>query len=431
MAKKPKPKTASSNIQKEPVKHLPVKKQPAYASLLINAWIFIPAIYYFKVVNDYALNLPYYDDIDGVLHFLNTYTQAGFSEKLSLLVAQHNEHRILSSRLIYVFYNALFGEINFKGLLFIANLQLVGIFLVMVYFIRKFIPRYWNIAAFVTSLCLFDISNFENANFALAGTTNYGIILHFMLSLFFYSKDKGRFLIPAVLFQALCIFSSGNGVVASACIVAFTFLSKDRRKIIAAFATAAVFSSLYFLNYTKPAAPPGTTFEIMITFFLKLTGSVINFESALAIGFCILILLFVSLPVTNKIRFKENSLPLICIMLFVLASMGTVALFRSNFKGINFYTSRYLIYPHLLLAITFIFGFIKLAEKKIRWPLSIAFIVLLLFAYRSNSKWGESGFRIQHDRLLSSEFVYPDVQRARTVTEQSCSLGIYCIQEER
>lgn len=418
-------------MPKAPIKKVEEKKQPAYQSLLINIWIFIPAVYYFKKVSEYALNLPYYDDYDGILHFLNQYTAAGFSEKLSLLVHQHNEHRILSSRLVYVLYHAVFGEVNFRNLIFIANLQLLGIFLLMIYFIRRSIPKYWNIAAFVTSLSLFDISNFENADFTLAGMQNYGVVFLFLLSLYFYTKDNKRLLIPAIFFQALCIFSSGNGMVASAFIALFAILSKDRIKMIAAFSTAILFSSLYFLNYTKPAAPPGTSFEKMITFFLQQAGAVLNFESSLLLGLAVLVILLISLPVTRKMKFTDNTQSLICILLFVLASMGTIALFRSSFNGIHFYSSRYLIYPHFLLSLMFIFAFIKLKDRKIKWPATIVFLIIMLIVYKANSTWGESGFQVEYNRLSSPGFVYPDQQRAKMVTDESCRLRIYCIDEQR
>ncbi|MEO7767535.1 MAG: hypothetical protein ABIS01_08920, partial [Ferruginibacter sp.] len=208
------------------------KKQSNFLSLVLNAWIFIPAIFYFNKVNEYALNLPYGDDYDAVLAFLNKFVSVGFTEKLALMFSQHNEHRILLSRIIFVLYYEVFGTINFRSLIFIANFELVGIFIILVYFIRKSIPEYWNIAAFVLSLSLFDISNFENADFAMAGIQNYGVLLLFLLGILFYSMDKRKYLVAAVFFQAFVVFTSGNGLIASLAMIFYAILLKDKLKII-------------------------------------------------------------------------------------------------------------------------------------------------------------------------------------------------------
>ena len=62
------------------------KKPHTFIPYFLNSWIFIPAIAYFIKVNEYALNLPYADDYDAVLSFLNKFVTVEFREKLSLLI---------------------------------------------------------------------------------------------------------------------------------------------------------------------------------------------------------------------------------------------------------------------------------------------------------------------------------------------------------
>src|ERR1700743_859724 len=123
-------------------------------SYLFSAWIFIPAFLYFRIVDHYAVNIPWSDDYDAILGFLLEFRKAPFGEKIGLLFSQHNEHRILSSRLVYITWQALFGRINFRYLTFIGDTQLLVAFFISIYFIRRCIPRYWSIVAFVWGLCL-------------------------------------------------------------------------------------------------------------------------------------------------------------------------------------------------------------------------------------------------------------------------------------
>ncbi len=406
-------------------------KQNKLLALLLNAWILIPVFFYFKMVNEYALNLPYSDDYDAILGFLNIFNGASFSEKISLLFAQHNEHRILSSRIIFILYYKVFGNINFRHLIFIANLQLAALFFVVVFFIKQSIPKYWNLAAFITALCMFDVGNFENANFAMAGMQNYGVILWFAISLFYYSKNTTASLLSAVIFQLLCIFSSGNGGIGSLLITAFTVFSKSRIKMIAGILSSLIFIPLYFFHYSKAAAVAGTNIPDSISYFFQLTGGIFDFDLSLYIGVCIIVLLLICLPVTKKIQFKNNTLPLFCLLLFVLASMATVSFFRSHVQGIHFYTSRYLIYPHLLAGLLFVFGFIRLQGNRAQWPAAIIFLLIMLRTYSHNIEWGQSGFNVEYTRLTSTEYVHPDQKRAKAVSEESCRQGIYCIEDGR
>src|SRR5258708_39967878 len=114
---------------------------------LKNVWIFLPVIPYFVILLRNAPNIPIMDDYEVILSFLSNWKQAGFGERMALLFSQSNEHRMLTSRLIYVLYYSLFGNINFRTLIFMADLQLVVIALISVYFIRRCLGRHWKIIA--------------------------------------------------------------------------------------------------------------------------------------------------------------------------------------------------------------------------------------------------------------------------------------------
>jgi hypothetical protein len=210
--------------------------------------IFTPAIIYISFVQQFALNLPHWDDYDAILNFLVQFKQGSLSYKLSLLFTQHNEHRILSSRLAYVLYYYVLGSINFRNIIFLNAVILLLTYCVFLWFIKKALPIFWPAAALALSLCMFDVNNFENAQFAMNGMQNYGVILLFVSSIFFYNKDSKKYVPLAVLLQGICVFSSGNGNVASFFILLFVLFSGNNKKRMIALVSFLMFAVLYTIQ---------------------------------------------------------------------------------------------------------------------------------------------------------------------------------------
>ncbi len=413
-----------------------VPSGPSFGGLnwLVNAWIFIPALIYFVLVTQYAVNVPMKDDYDAILNFLNSYSHTpSFFHKLGLLFAQHNEHRIFSTRLITVLYYSIFGNVNFRNLILIGNLQLMVIFLISVYFIRRCLPKYRNIVSFIWGLCLFDPSGYENGDVAMTSLQNFGIVMLFLASIFFYSRDPKRNLVPAALFQLVCIFSSGNGIPGAFIIMLFTLFSRDKWKIIVSTAILLFFSPLYFYHYIRPAPLPGVEQGISagtaIPYFLKMCGAHFSFENSLLFGIVVLVVLLLTLPFDRKTLVKRPALPLVCLAAFLLVTVGVISLLRSGSQP--FYASRYLIYTHLLAAIAILFVFMKLPDIKKLWPVAVIFSAGMIYAYSGNYRYGKSGFIRENLRLETLDYYYPDRERAKTIAAEACQSGIYCIQDEK
>jgi hypothetical protein len=396
-------------------------------------FIFSPAIIYFFIVSKYALNLPSQDDYDAILGFLIKYDTAHGWEKLFLLFSQHNEHRILSSRLLYILYDRIFGSINFRSIIFIGNAQLLLLFIITIGFIKKSLPHYWVIASFITGLCLFDPNGWENADFAMGSMQNYGVILLFAASLYFYSLDNKKWLAPAAVFQVVCIYSSGNGIIAAGFLILATILLKDRVKVIMSITLFSIFSPLYFLDYRFPAPHQSIGFSNTVIYFFHLVSSHIYYDyvfPSIITGIVLAVVFLLVLPVKKRLQVNAASIPLVCMAGFIWASMGTITLFRSNLAAPS-YCSRYLIYPHFLFAITFVFLLIKLAEKKFTIPLIVVATLLLLHSYRIDVDGGLTGFTFLNKTLNSVDFYYPDSTGAKVIADKACELNIYCIEQHR
>lgn len=391
----------------------------------------MPALFYFYNVYQYACNIPIMDDYDAILNFLHDFNSAGFRDRLLLLFSQHNEHRLLHSRIIYIAYDQLFHNVSFRNLIFIGDGQLLGVAGVSVYFIRKCGGSHWPVIAFVWMLCLFDLNTYESGSIAMYGVQNFGVLMLFFLSMFLYDRGN-RCIVPAALLQAICVFSSGNGMIASLFIVVFTLRSGSTRKKIVSAATTLVCSALYFVGYTSPANTSSSSYDIgkSIVYFIRLSGAHFSFDYSLVFGIILLTAVVANFP--YKIVWYNTSLwPIICILGFVLTSMGTVSLFRGSIEAAQFQTSRYLIYPQLLVAIGCLFIFLRLEGQKVRLPITIGLLLILLNTWSNNYHFGQAGFRRTAARAEAYLYWYPDRKRAAAIIHTACESDIYCLDEER
>lgn len=405
----------------------------------------VPIYIYVSTINMYAVNFPYLDDYDAILRFLNEFTDADVGNKMALLFRPHGEHRILHSRIIYVLYHYLFGEINFVSLIWIGNLQYIGMFAIMVYFMKKSLPDMWYAGALILSISMFDLSNSENANFAMAGISNYGIILLFFLTLYCFSRpSKVAFGIGAALLF-FTVFSNGNGTIAGILLVAYLALSKQKERAIISGVILIACVAGYFLRLDK--APPSgddTTNPLkMAKYLVYLSGGHFGFDYVYTynfrIGLACIVFFATVLLYRPLVIFRRELLPLTIVCAFLAGSMLSIAIFRSDVK--DFYhlshSGRYLVYPHILVPLIFFFLMVKLDKmQKLRWVALFIFIVLLTVTFKYNSATAINGLSVQNKRLRFNNVFYEwnrpgAVARATEIEQESCRKGIYCLSSER
>ncbi len=400
------------------------------------AVIALPIVIFLSFVQQHAINMPFWDDYDAILDFLIQYKRAGLADKMKLLFAQHNEHRIFMSNVAYVAYKGLFGTINFRNIIFIDAGILIGLYLLLVALIRKLLPTFWLVASLALSICIFDINNYENANFAMAGMQNFGIFLLFVGSLFLYSRDSKKYIPFAALLQVISVFSSGNGILCSFFIMLYTLFLRDKAKMYISIACLLIFTPMYYVGYEKPTSGFFTLDPSkFLPYFLHAIGAHFSRTYGLVAGIALMMGHVLVLPVRFKGGFeiKKEALILLIIAAFAFASMGVMAIFRGNMPLAGAYSSRYFIYSHLLVALFFVFLLLKLEGRGPQTTVASAGIVVLLALYAKNYNEGKEGFSWIYHKVKDSLYAYPETgtERARRITTEACQLNIYCIEKER
>ncbi len=405
--------------------------------------LFLPIIFYFIFLNHYALNLPYHDDYLAILDFLNNFSSAGLAERCGLLLQQYNEHRLLSGRITYAVYYLVTGHINFKDLIFIGNLQLVGIFLILLAFVKKLAGDHWFWPGMILSLSLFDISGYENTFWAMACNSNYGVAFLFLLSLYLYDSAHSRYWIAAFVVQAIATFSNGNGILASLCLAAFTLFSGNRIKMSLGLACFLVFTPLYFFHYTHSAGQkhPNTPGHI-ITGIYGFMGAHFTFNR-IRYGYYMFRLaslgvlgsLLFAFPYSKKLTDYKPYLPLLATLGFLISTFGVTSLYR---YCIQYIPSRYLVYSHICFAIAVLFLLVRLQFSRWRVPVTatcaaIAVVGMCLNYYNCLGKVRENRKDIiNHEYYIGGGIWEPTEEvKGKAISDRACKLGIYCQGNER
>jgi len=193
-----------------------------------------------------------------------------------------------------------------------------------------------------------------------------------------------------------------------------------------------IFAPLYFIHYSSPATGhPSESVARMIIFFFRFSGSHVLYPTenwTIIAGVITLIIFRATLPIDKKLHIEKSALPIVCISGFVISTMAVGSIFRCDLGEI---ASRYLIYPHLLAAISFIFLLNRFNTRKFIKPLSFALALLFLFAYNQNFWDGRSNIiRINHE-LKTARYYYPNEEGVKPTVEEACRLNIYCIENHR
>ena len=158
--------------------------------------------YYAWFLYQHAVNIPQGDDITDVLMVVTAAVQSQDSgEFFKVFWEQHNDHRTLSSRIVYWLSYQLQGEIDFRTLTFLANGGLLFLLSMLVWLVRTETYRWWiglGAALLLFNIRAYDLTLWSMAGFAYFFVFDYGVACICCL----HQVSRGKF-IGAVTFASL------------------------------------------------------------------------------------------------------------------------------------------------------------------------------------------------------------------------------------
>lgn len=384
----------------------------SFKSILTFCLILFPIIIFWLIFNKYAVNIPHWDDFavrNSVAQFLE---KSSFIEKLKTLFAQHNEHRIFTTRISALVIYLIQGTINVKSLMFLGNCMLIGITILFYKILKKYKINTIYLAS-ITFL-IFNNSLYENTFWGMASIQNFGVI--FLAFLCFYwlifsieTTSKKNFY-WSIFICFLGVFTSSNGIVIPI-IGCFILLFQQRKKeFFIWFSASLVFLFAFIFDFKRnPDNVAKTTItDINILakgLFATLGNSIdtsffspekhLDFSMALGFFLGIFIILFSFQTIFKKynskdintssdfINQKNTDLFLLACLIFLGVTCGGIVFARISYGISTLLTSKYKIYSLLILVIFYLVAAKNFSKKNNSKFIIISVLASICFNFYS------------------------------------------------
>ena len=335
----------------------------------------------FVAIGFFGVNTPHWDD-NAIRFFVQDFSISHFFDLFKL----HNEHRIFFTRVVALKLNWLFGELNFKHMMFVGQVPLIG---VLGWFI--FLARRWSfppITWLVPALLIFNASTFENSLWAMASVQNHTVIFWAMTSLILLCiRGNNKWMFPvAVLAGIMGLLTSANALVIIPTALLVLFFEKRKKAFWIYLGIHIIVVALYFQNFTDTHESSRPHLE---RFFLNLStlgGSLIypflnrpyTIHIATAAGG---LLLAYSIWIFFKLLFRkgdqEKLISFIALNCFFWGTLVLVALGRNEYDRTLLLSSKYKMYSFLIFGTNLLFSIKKNGENITKKNFSLGLIMVV------------------------------------------------------
>lgn len=296
----------------------------------------------------YALNLPFGDDLMTLKFFLDLQETTTVSEKISLFFAQHNEHRIVLTRIIAWLQYKMTGEIDLRYWNWSA-LGSLGIILIVFY--RHLQKKQAILLILPLSWLLFAPISYSNLLVAMQNS-NFFILVFAVLTLYCLQSAR-RYALPlAFLSSFLAMFSNGGGYILLL-VGALVLIIQKRFDSLAAWliwSVALLFAYFYGFHAVSYHPAPLDALrqepQTVVLFFCNLLGSIAKWQILAApLG---IILVFIFVLITYLQYYKKNIF-IYSVLFFCFLVAASASLTRASFGAEVGLLSKYSIYGVVIL----------------------------------------------------------------------------------
>ena len=290
-----------------------------------------------------------------------------FAQTAALIFEQYNQHFIVTNRLAYTAIYFLTGEINFYAISLLANLN---VFVLAILYGRHASGPHRLLIVAACCALLFQLSYYRIAIWPMASLQNFTVVTLALITFLLLQSKSTLIFILAMLVAFLATFTSGSGqlilfIGALKLIIDIYLLKTTDKKRFVYWVVFTITTLLLFYTFydSKPLLNPDLPQPIALTedllhkalSFFALVGSPFAFQNkviAITTGM-ILIAFFIVLCLRD---FRKDT-ALFCFALFLLASLGILAVTRSwvgidallvaaryRFVALNFFITLLLLY---------------------------------------------------------------------------------------
>lgn len=316
-----------------------------------------PLAYVALLIMEGSRNIPYWDEIDSALSFVvDLERKHGAWETLSHFFALSNEHRMLTSRIIFAVEYWSTGTLNFNLIGWLGNAFLVGACAVLLSNIRGVTRN----VCFLFLLCfsVFQLGNYENFLWSGASIDHLQVPFLATAALTLLSRDKRFAFIAACVLAALLTFTLAHGAMVWFSGALLLFWQGRKKECLVFVAAAIVILAAFFWGFkTNPgheiALFSPLSLLAVLAYWLKLLGSPLavgpSDDIAPVLGIALLVLSgWMLRPV-----YRHNKQGIAAVLVFLLLATLAISAGRAGlYLKTDSIPSRYLVLPSLAWAIT-------------------------------------------------------------------------------
>lgn len=367
--------------------------------------LLLPVLLHTWVILAYAENVPWYDDVEMFVAFIQEYFKANtLSDKVFWLLKPSNEHRILLAKTVALLTYYVTGHMDFRLMIIIANAFMYGTLVILYRIFRSMQLSMW---AFVpVPFFLLQPQYFLTSTWALTGLQHQGgTFLSFLVMYNLAKSGRNRF-VGASFLQVLASLSMSNTLFGWLSGAVILWRQGHYRRLVGWAVLCAVAVFIYRYGYTYSQ---GTTSQklflsqpwlVIVSVFSFAGGAfdVLPFAPFLlrGIGPTIAGIILFGLigwfvwqmrwPFQKKIVTLVPQLPnvirdnfFIGIYILILTNAAVVGMFRIRYGYNVILISNYMLYPALLLCVVYLNGLQTLTIRtRSRWmQIGLALSVLL------------------------------------------------------
>jgi len=331
--------------------------------------ILLLATVFYTAIMRYAINVPQVDDflyIDSIRRIFIEGTP--FAEQLRLLVEQHNDHRILLSRLIVLGDYWLEGQVNYRTLTLLGSLSVAGLLWQVYRLFRQAGVAVWLVLP--VALLLFQPSYQEDVWWVLCLLQHTLTLLLMFLVFRLITLPARSAQVGALALGGLVLYSNSNGLFLWIAVAVLLMLNRQWRWSMIWIVTGLVLIGLYFgvdYNFVAKgslaavAQHPGWVVKSIVSFM----GSAVYFDQrrwlllpgqwlVLGLGAIVLLVIvgsWVRVFLTMNRPISPAIIPLLGVGLVLLGSGVAAALVRSD--GSLMIIDRYQLYAVWCLVVLY------------------------------------------------------------------------------
>lgn len=331
-------------------------------------------------------NIPYFDEIDSaVALLLRLDSGVDLSDFAEEMFAVTNEHRTVTSRLMFALSYALTGTVNFLWIGVIGNAFIVLACGLLILAVRT--PPSRLLLGVLLSLLLFHLGNYESFLWSGSSIDHFQVLAFAIATCLALARSSRLYTGLAIICAVLATFTLAHGLTAWPIGAALLIRDRRWRESTAWSVVAALAGLIFFAGFqVNPGHQIGShglaTIPIVVVYALQVLGAPLSFghlQLAAALG-AILVLLTLARTLFGRWQRERDTLP---ILWFVIGSALLIAIGRAEMSGTAI-ASRYLILGSIGWALLLFDLLDRAAPQRPFFALGCLLPVLLTFNVAQN-----------------------------------------------